>query len=567
MEATPNPKPRKQGRLHSRQPSLESPTGTSFGHLRSSPFSNEDTYKQHHTPARSKTKTVLFISPHANNPDADFINVPALVLPSRRKTGARASRRSATPIIPYEPPTDVFTPPREVFLSPVAKSMGKSSKRKTIASASAFKSAKSKKKGSSLTIVTAVKQELPDIDLTLPMPPPSPTDDPLLLLGSPEFDFFPEPMPPRRREISIQVQAVDRKLPPLSPEPATAMDEEAAVRWDGNNNNAANISMDETFDPDDTGMSPVKLFDMAPNSNGGWSDSEDEHAGDMEGVDEGEGEYTEEDEEGLELNEEEEAEEQEVRRMSVEPEQLLESNEEEAEEEQEEVRGMSVEPEQSSELNEEEEAEEQEVRRMSVEPEQLDEEAEEQEVRRMSVEPKQLLKSNEEEEAEEQEEVRRMSVEPEQLLELDKEAAEEQEVRRMSVEPEQLDEDEAEEQEVRRMSVEPEQLLEEEEEVSQISVELDDDEEIASPFGNLDRLPLQYTETPAYGNQAASCIPCHSEQEEDDDQISDDSDELSHGIVKITSADPRSAARAAAILKQVNIYSLRFECYWLMCIE
>ena len=451
MEATPNPKPRKQGRLHSRQPSLESPTGTSFGHLRSSPFSNEDTYKQHHTPARSKTKTVLFISPHANNPDADFINVPALVLPSRRKTGARASRRSATPIIPYEPPTDVFTPPREVFLSPVAKSMGKSSKRKTIASASAFKSAKSKKKGSSLTIVTAVKQELPDIDLTLPMPPPSPTDDPLLLLGSPEFDFFPEPMPPRRREISIQVQAVDRKLPPSSPEPATAMDEEAAVRWDGNNNNAANISMDENFDPDDAGMSPVKLFDMAPNSNGGWSDSEDEHAGDMEGVDEGEGEYTEEDEEGLELNEEEEAEEQEVRRMSV--------------------------------------------------------------------------------------------------------------------EPEQLDEEEAEEQEVRRMSVEPEQLLEEEEEVSQISVELDDDEELASPFGNLDRLPLQYTETPAYGNQAASCIPCHSEQEEDDDQISDDSDELSHGIVKITSADPRSAARAAAILKQVNIYSLRFECYWLMCIE
>jgi hypothetical protein len=108
------------------------------------------------------------------------------------------------------------------------------------------------------------------------------------------------------------------------------------------------------------------------------------------------------------------------------------------------------------------------------------------------------------------------------------------------------------------MSVEPEHLLENEEEegheVRQISVELDDDEELASPFHNFDRLPLQYTEeNPACGNQAASCVPCRSEQE-DDDQISDDSDELSHDIVKITSDDPRAAARAAAILKQVNIF-------------
>ena len=540
IEATPNPKPRKQGRLHSRQPSLGSPTGTSFGHLGSSPVPNDDTSKQH-TPSRSKTKTVLVKSPHEKNPDADFIDVPALVLPSRMKTllSARSSRRSATPIIPYEPPTDVFTPPREVFLSPVTKSMSKSSKRKTIASASGFKSAKGKKKGSTLSIVTAVKQELPDIDLTLPMPPPSPTDDPLLLSGPPETDFLLEPTPPRRREMSVQVQADDDgDLPPSSPEPPIAMDDETLMQ----------------LDPDDAGISPMRLFDVAPSSNGGWSDSEDEQAGGMEGVDEGEGEYTGRWKMML------------VRTKEDPPSSATRGRMEEW------GRPISPFPKKLTKLafvGHKEEEREGEVGWMSVEPEQLlENEKEDQGVGKLSVEPEQLLELNEEE-AEEQE-VRQMSVEPEQLTE-EEEEAEEQEVRRMSVEPELNEEEEAEEQEVRRMSMEPEQLLENEEEgeeheVRQISVELDD-EEFASPFNNLDRQPLQYTENPACENQATSCIPCHSEQEEDDDQISDDSDELSHGIVKITSADPRSAARAAAILKQVNIYSLRFECYWLTCIE
>ena len=520
MEATPNPKPRKQGRIHprQRQSSLESPTGTSFRRLgSSSPVFNDST----HTPSRSKTKmTQVKKSPHPNNPNADFIiDVPALVLPTRKKNVQSAkSRRSATPFIPYEPPTDVFTPPREVFLSPVAKS----SKRKMVASASSFKSAKGKSK---LTIVTAVKQELPDIDLTLPMPPPSPSDDPLLLSGPLEFDFLSEPTPPRKREMSVQVQAIDEDvLPPSSPESLIAMDEEA-FDWDCSNNNdiVSDISTDDEGE-EEAEEQEVRRMSIEP-------------------------------EQLLALNEEE-AEEREVRRMSVEPERLL-MNEEE--EEEHEVRQMSVEPEQLLELNEEaEEAEEQEVRRMSVEPEQSLRDEEEQEVRRMSVEPERfsLLKNEEE-----VQEVRQMSVEPEQLLELnEEEETEEQEVRWMSVEPEQLlkNEEEAEEQEVRQMSFEPEQLLENEEEeeheVRQISVEVDNDEELVSPFDNLDRLPLRYTENPACGNQPAFGISYRLEQDEDDDQISDDSDELNHGIVKITSADPRSAARAAAILKQVNIY-------------
>ena len=570
IEATPNPKPRKQGRHHSRQPSLESPTGTSFGHLRSSPVSNDDTSKQH-TPSRSKRKTILVESPHANNPDADFIDVPALVLTTRRKTGARPSRRSATPVIPYEPPTDVFTPPREVFLSPVTKSMSKSSKRKTIASASAFKSAKGKKKGSTLTIVTAVKQELPDIDLTLPMPPPSPTDDPLLLSGPPELDFFPEPTPPRRREMSVQVQAVDEDLPPSSPEPPIAMDEEEeAVRWDFNNSIAPNISTDETFMQLDPGDAAVRLFDIAPSSNGGWSDSEDEQAGGMEGVVEGEGEYTGRWKMMLVRTKQDPPSsatrgrmEEWGRPISPFPKKVaklafLEEEEEEEGEEgnkQQELDHLQGGQQEGGFVGHKEEEREEVVRWMSVEPEQLLENEEGQGVGQLSLESEQL---DEEEEAEEQE-VRRMSVEPEQLLELnEEEEAEEQEVRRMSVEPEhllELNEEEEEEQEVRRMSIEPEQLLENEEEEEE-----HEDEELASPFDNLDRLPPQFSESLACENQAASCVPCHSEQEEDD-QISDDSDELGHGIVKITSADPRSAARAAAILKQVNIYSLRFECY------
>ena len=468
---------------------------------------------------------VLVQSPHADNPDADFIDLPALVLPARRKNlqSARSSRRSATPFIPYEPPTDVFTPPREVFLSP----MTKSSKRKTVASASSFKSVKGKKKGSTLTIVTAVKQELPDIDLTLPMPPPSPTDDPLLLLGPPEFDFLVEQTPPRKREMSVQAQAVDEYfLPPSSPESPIAMDEEVGVGvfdWDCNNNNGF-ASEDES--EDEAEEQEVRRMSVEPEQLLELSEEVEEWEVRQMSV---------EPEELLESNEEE-AEEQEVRRMSVEPEPLLQLNEEDEPD----VRRMSVEPERLLELNEEE-AEEQEVSRMSIEPEQLlesfEEETEEQEVRQISIEPEQLLESFEEEETEELE-VRQMSLEPERLLN------EELEVKRMSVEPERLLNNEEEEQEVRRMSVEPEQLLK-----NQISVELDNDEDIASPFDNLDHLSLRYTENPAYGNRD-TCA--YNSEQDDDNQISDDS-ELSHDIVKITSADPRSAARAAAILKQVNI--------------
>lgn len=114
----------------------------------------------------------------------------------RRTTLARA-RRSATPIPPYEPPPDIFTPPRQVFINPPATSTVRSSRRKT--------GTKAKKP---LKIV--IKQEMPDIDLTLPMPPPSPSDDPLLLVGTREAPMEVERYPtPPRRHASVQAETSD----------------------------------------------------------------------------------------------------------------------------------------------------------------------------------------------------------------------------------------------------------------------------------------------------------------------------------------------------------------------
>ena len=510
LEATPNPKPRKQGRLHSRQPSFESPTRASFGHLGSSP-------------------------------------------------GAKSSRRHVTPIPPYEPPSDVFTPPREVFLTPVlTKAMGKSSKRKTMPSASGSKSAKGKKKASTLMIVTTVKQELPDIDLSLPMPPPSPTDDPLLLLGSSEFD--PEPTPPRTREMSVQAQAereVDGYLPPSSPEPLLTVDDVEAVKvfnWNRNGNTVPETSTDDSImqlDPDDAGISPVRLFDLndlPPSSDCGWSDSDNEELavtpGGIEGADEGEGEYT--------------------------------------------GRWRTI-------L----------VRTKQDPPSSATRGRMEEWGRPISPFPKKVTK------------LAFLEEEEEGCQEMDHQRVEnQQEEEYMGREEEAQEEEEQEEEEVRQMSVEPiqqsprglvpdiqQQEEEEEREVRQMSVEFDGDEEPASPLDNLDLVPPQFTENAACRNQAVS-IPAlqsprqpsptpaielvvfpsiepspeavppldssvlehgitlasnfnENQQEGDDDQTSDDDDELS--LVKITSANPRAAARAAAILKQVKNYSLCFE--------
>ena len=493
LEATPNPKPRKQGRLHS---------------------------------------TVL---------------------------GARSSRRSATSIPPYEPPSDVFMSPREVFLTPM---LNKSSKRKTTTLASGSKSTKSKKKTSLLTIVTGVKQEPPDIDLSLPMPPPSPTDDPLLLLGPPEPEFDPKPTTPGRREMSVQAQMEpevdvfglwDRDFPSSSLESPSPMDHEGEGEYTGR-----------------WKMMLVRTKQDPPSS---------ATRGRME-------------EWG--------------RPISPFPKKMLAFLEEE--EEEEEIRQMSVEFDDHegrvSNIQRQEENEgEQEVRQASVEFDDEDRVRQgEQDVRQKSVrfddDEDRLFGIQQQEENEEEQEVRQMSVAFDdddgdddrvfdiQQQEENEEREEEQEVRQMSVEFDEEDrvsdirpQQETEEPEVHQISVEfnnddqdrvsdmqQQGQNEKEQQVRQIFVEIKESEDLVSNIQQQEendekqkvrQMPIGFDDD---GEPAISTFePCHqpSPASEEDDQSSDGGDELD--LVKITSANPRAAARAAAILKQVKNHFYLFK--------
>lgn len=152
VENTPNPKSRKQAKRSYRDGSQAPTTPTK-------------SRKGTKSPSKSPSKRAATQSP--SNPLANYLPIPRV----------ERQRRSVTPVvIPYEPPTDEFTPPREVLYTPVAKPP-----HKTLKSASKRKPASPKKK-----LVMQIKKEIPDdIDLNAPIPPPSPSDDPLLLRGPP----------------------------------------------------------------------------------------------------------------------------------------------------------------------------------------------------------------------------------------------------------------------------------------------------------------------------------------------------------------------------------------------
>ncbi|KAF5380102.1 hypothetical protein D9615_006126 [Tricholomella constricta] len=234
-EATPNPKPRKQSK-HRPGPA-ESPTR---GRASTTP-----------------NHRLLSKSPHAHNPDADFIPPSA---------SRRATARRTTPIPAYEPPSDVFTPPRVVIMTPT---ISKSSKRKSKRSTTAAEPVK-----------ITIKKELPQIDLSAPMPPPSPTDDPLLLSGPIEPPSS-TPLPakhPRRR-----IATTPSPLPPSSP-PDDDDDNAAPFEWP----HQEETSTDFTMDVDALPMFNFNLPGSSDVGGGGWSDTDDDD--NEEEV--GEGEYT-----------------------------------------------------------------------------------------------------------------------------------------------------------------------------------------------------------------------------------------------------------------------------------
>ncbi|VDC07500.1 unnamed protein product [Peniophora sp. CBMAI 1063] len=144
------PRPRRKPRKHPRpSPPLEasaSPTPT--------PDIDDD--------AGPSTTTTTLLSPHATNPEADYIPpVPATAL----SRAAIRRARSSTPGRGYSPPRERFTPPRVIIATP-------SPTKPTSTTSRAAKA-----RPSALTI----KKEPPEIDLSKPAPPPSPSDDPILL--------------------------------------------------------------------------------------------------------------------------------------------------------------------------------------------------------------------------------------------------------------------------------------------------------------------------------------------------------------------------------------------------
>ncbi|EED83299.1 predicted protein [Postia placenta Mad-698-R] len=195
-----------------------------------------------HSPRRSSPKKQVSVqSPHASNPNADFV---ALSPGRQHESGSVARRRSVTPLPPYEPPRERFTPPREVFRSlPPRSPAPRSSKRKP------------KHK---LTLL--IKKEPPDIDLSQPPPPASPTDDPLLLSGPPRH------IKPHRNTATQG----SRETPPLaSTSPIRDEDMQHAFAFDAPSGGA------DTTMSDDFSIVPAFNFDGAVDD--GFSSSEDEH--------------------------------------------------------------------------------------------------------------------------------------------------------------------------------------------------------------------------------------------------------------------------------------------------
>jgi hypothetical protein len=259
-EATPNPKPRKQSKHHSRSYSVDSPTRSTF----SGAPSNEG-FKVPEIPSHRKSRTLsrqqFHPSPHATNPSANF--VPPESISRGRKSSSRL--RSSTPVPAYEPPREQFTPPREVFVAPISSSrVSKRNKRQTVAK----------------KLDLRVKTEPPDVDLTLPLPPPSPTDDPLLLSGR-----------PRPRPAASRIASSNRKqrLAALKIDPIPAFKGRAIQ----SQNYAANIpsatlSPSTLDDADDTVNFNSEVVESMPefgtndpgDYHGGWSDSDSD--GDVE---------------------------------------------------------------------------------------------------------------------------------------------------------------------------------------------------------------------------------------------------------------------------------------------
>jgi hypothetical protein len=127
-----------------------------------------------------------------------------------------------------------------------------------------------------------IKNEPPDVDLSLPLPPPSPTDDPLLLLGPARRSLVASSesaprSPDLSREDGVIVQShvtdvcitsSQVSTSPIPNEDVTGFDFGACA------DDSADLSMAE--------MLPLFDLDELPSSNGGWTDSDSDSGTDFD---------------------------------------------------------------------------------------------------------------------------------------------------------------------------------------------------------------------------------------------------------------------------------------------
>lgn len=110
--------------------------------------------------------------------------------PERESNWSRnSSRRSITPSVKYEPPSEEFTPPRKVVLQ-VSSAQTTKSTTGTSTRGRPSTPVGSSRVNTEKRVVVKLERSmspfpLPPVDLTKPPPPPSPTEDPLLLLETP----------------------------------------------------------------------------------------------------------------------------------------------------------------------------------------------------------------------------------------------------------------------------------------------------------------------------------------------------------------------------------------------
>ncbi|KAA1476574.1 hypothetical protein DENSPDRAFT_843562 [Dentipellis sp. KUC8613] len=256
VEATPNPKPRKQKRREHQLDTSQSPPSRRS----KSPHPHSIlTSPTHHT--TSPSKHIRFVSPHADNAKADYI--PSAAILNRPHLSSRGRSRSSTPVPVYEPPSERFTPPREIVLTPTgshaAPRVSKSSKRKSNAK----------------VLKLVIKKELPEIDLSRPAPPPSPTEDPLLLQG-----------PPHRKSASRATSVVNsRDTPPILSSPPDPHAASPPRTLDFSFTSAGASSPPDRHDE----LPPPPAFDFTAGADPADDDSSSDHVADEFS---GEGEFT-----------------------------------------------------------------------------------------------------------------------------------------------------------------------------------------------------------------------------------------------------------------------------------